>query len=231
MKAELEEIIQAEADVTNLKKKVDDLHAQLNQQCDERSGSKNDEVKDAEATSASQFGRSASKDSCVYGAETQELDSKHRGNSRPISSTNYKRSGARSEGLNSTTSALTRLTTRLNFLKERRSQITNELQNMDKGRGSEKYSVQNLEKDRQSLQDLDGGRNSEDQHLQSLERGKSDGNVSYNAGGGDVDYVLNNLFETGMSEEKLENLTGWQSCKVDICPCRDAQSPGTAVSS
>lgn len=40
MKAELEEIIQAEADVTNLKKKVDDLHAQLNQQCDERSGSK-----------------------------------------------------------------------------------------------------------------------------------------------------------------------------------------------
>ncbi|KAJ6730286.1 RHO GTPASE-ACTIVATING PROTEIN 7 [Salix viminalis] len=220
MKAELEEIIQAEADVTNLKKKVDDLHAQLNQQCDERSGSKyglgnqpmnpslhkakgNDEVKDAEATSASQFGRSASKDTCVYGAETQELDSKHRGNSRPISSTNSKRSSARSEGLNSTTSALTRLTTRLNFLKERRSQITNELQNMDKGRGSEKYSVQNVEKDRQSLQDLDGGRNSEDQHLQSLERGKSDGNVSYNAGG-------------GMSEEKLENLTGWQSCKVDI---------------
>ncbi|KAJ6405099.1 hypothetical protein OIU84_013135 [Salix udensis] len=224
MKAELEEIIQAEADVTNLKKKVDDLHAQLNQQCDERSGSKyglgnqpmnpslhkakgNDEVKDAEATSASQFGRSASKDSCVYGAETQEQDSKHRGNSRPISSTNSKRSSARSEGLNSTTSALTRLTTRLNFLKERRSQITNELQNMDKGRGSEIYSVQNVEKgkgldylgeegkplqnseksttsDRQSLQDLDGGRNSEDQHLQGLERGKSDGNVSYNAGGG-----------------------------------------------
>uniref|UniRef100_A0A6N2MJG0 Rho-GAP domain-containing protein n=1 Tax=Salix viminalis TaxID=40686 RepID=A0A6N2MJG0_SALVM len=112
MKAELEEIIQAEADVTNLKKKVDDLHAQLNQQCDERSGSKyglgnqpmnpslhkakgNDEVKGAEATSASQFGRSASKDTCVYGAETQELDSKHRGNSRPISSTNSKRSSAR----------------------------------------------------------------------------------------------------------------------------------------
>lgn len=78
---------------------------------------------------------------------------------------------------------------------------------MDKGRGSEIYSVQNLEKgkgleylgeegkplqnseksttsDRQSLQDQDGGRNSEDQHLQNLERGKSDGNVSYNAGGG-----------------------------------------------
>lgn len=39
MKAELEEITQAEADVAKLKQKVDDLHAQLNQQCDERSGS------------------------------------------------------------------------------------------------------------------------------------------------------------------------------------------------
>jgi len=120
--------------------------------------------------------------------------------------------------MNSTTSALTRLTTRLNFLKERRSQIANELQNMDKGRGSdlklekgrgsEIYSVQNLEKgkgveclgeeegkplqnseksttsDGQSLQDLDGGQYSEDQHLRSLERGKSDGHVSYNAGRG-----------------------------------------------
>ncbi|KAL9359388.1 hypothetical protein Peur_047511 [Populus x canadensis] len=235
MKAEFEEIIQAEADVANLKQKVDDLHAQLNQQCDERSGSMhglgnqpmnaslhkakgNGEEKDAEATASSQFGRSASKDTCMDGAETQQLNSKHCGNSRPISSTNSKRSGARSEGMNSTTSALTRLTTRLNFLKERRSQIANELQNMDKGRGSdlklekgrgsEIYSVQNLEKgkgveclgekegkplqnseksttsDGQSLQDLDGGQYSEDQHLRSLERGKSDGHVSYNAGRG-----------------------------------------------
>ncbi|KAG6786337.1 hypothetical protein POTOM_007937 [Populus tomentosa] len=223
MKAELEEITQAEADVANLKQKVDDLHAQLNQQCDERSGSMhglgnqpmnaslhkakgNGEEKDAEAIASSQFGRSASKDTCMDGAETQQLDSKHCGKSRPISSTNSKRSGARSEGVNSTTSALTRLTTRLNFLKERRSQIANELQNMDKVRGSEIYSVQNLEKgkgleclgeeegkplqnseksttsDCQSLQDLDGGQYSEDQHLRSLERGKSDGHVSYNAG-------------------------------------------------
>ncbi|XP_061968018.1 rho GTPase-activating protein REN1 isoform X1 [Populus nigra] len=235
MKAELEEITQAEADVANLKQKVDDLHAQLNQQCDERSGSMhglgnqpmnaslhkakgNGEEKDAEATASSQFGCSASKDTCMDGAETQQLDSKHCGNSRPISSTNSKRSGARSEGMNSTTSALTRLTTRLNFLKERRSQIANELQNMnkgrgsdlklEKGRGSEIYSVQNLVKgkgleclgeeegkplqnseksttsDSQSLQDLDGGQYSEDQHLRSLERGKSDGHVSYNAGRG-----------------------------------------------
>ncbi|XP_011016902.1 PREDICTED: rho GTPase-activating protein REN1 isoform X2 [Populus euphratica] len=234
MKAELEEITQAEADVANLKQKVDDLQAQLNQQGDECSGSMhglgnqpnaslhkakgNGEEKNAEATASSQFGRSASKDTCMDGAETQQLDSKHCGNPRPIFSTNSKRSGARSEGVNSTTSALTSLTTRLNFLKERRSQIANELQNRDKGRGSnlklekgrgsEIYSVQNLERgkgleclgeeegkplqiseksttsDSQSLQDLDGGKYSEDQHLRSLERGKSDGHVSYNAGRG-----------------------------------------------
>ncbi|KAJ6939548.1 rho GTPase-activating protein REN1 isoform X3 [Populus alba x Populus x berolinensis] len=114
MKAELEEITQAEADVANLKQKVDDLHAQLNQQCDERSGSMhglgnqpmnaslhkakgNGEEKDAEAIASSQFGRSASKDTCMDGAETQQLDSKHCGKSRPISSTNSKRSGTRSE--------------------------------------------------------------------------------------------------------------------------------------
>lgn len=37
---------------------------------------------------------------------------------------------------NSTSSALSKLTNRLNFLKERRGQIANELQNMDKGRSS-----------------------------------------------------------------------------------------------
>ena len=111
--------------------------------------------------------------------------------------------------MNSTTSALTRLTTRLNFLKERRSQIANEIQNMDKGRGpdqnleksqgSEIPSFQKLEKDKelgkegkplqnskkstasdvQSLQDLDGGRYSEGVPPQSLQSEKS-----YNAGKG-----------------------------------------------
>lgn len=38
------------------------------------------------------------------------------------------------QGSTTTTSALSKLTMRLNFLKERRSQIANELQNMDKGR-------------------------------------------------------------------------------------------------
>ncbi|XP_042498387.1 rho GTPase-activating protein 7-like isoform X2 [Macadamia integrifolia] len=59
----------------------------------------------------------------------------------PIASSNSKTSGSKVEGTVSTSSALTKLTTRLNFLKERRNQIVNELQNLDKGRGSEGQSV------------------------------------------------------------------------------------------
>ncbi|XP_043713895.1 rho GTPase-activating protein 7-like [Telopea speciosissima] len=59
----------------------------------------------------------------------------------PIASSNTKTSGSKGEGTVSTSSALTKLTTRLNFLKERRNQIVNELQNLDKGRGSEGQSV------------------------------------------------------------------------------------------
>uniref|UniRef100_A0A6M2F6Y8 Rho-GAP domain-containing protein n=1 Tax=Populus davidiana TaxID=266767 RepID=A0A6M2F6Y8_9ROSI len=223
IKADLEEITQADANVANLKWKVNDLGAQLNQQHEQHSVSMhglinqpmnaliheakwNNEQKDAEATGTSQFRRPASKDTCMDGTETQQLDSAHSGNSRPVSSTNFKRSSTRSEGVNSTTSALTRLTSRLNFLKERRSQIANEIQNMDKGRGSDQNleksqgseipSFQNLEKDKglgkegkphqnseksdvQSLQDRDGGQYSEGVRPQSLLSEKS-----YNAGKG-----------------------------------------------
>ncbi|XVF36606.1 hypothetical protein REPUB_Repub19eG0071600 [Reevesia pubescens] len=54
---------------------------------------------------------------------------------KPLAS-NSKKSAMKGEGANSTTSALTKLTTRLNFLKERRSQIANELLGLEKGRGS-----------------------------------------------------------------------------------------------
>ncbi|XP_021861394.1 rho GTPase-activating protein REN1 isoform X2 [Spinacia oleracea] len=53
----------------------------------------------------------------------------------PKSSTS-RRSSSKGEGSNSTSSALSKLTTRLNFLKERRTQIASELQSIDKGRGS-----------------------------------------------------------------------------------------------
>ncbi|KAA8538167.1 hypothetical protein F0562_027775 [Nyssa sinensis] len=107
-----------------------------------------------------------------------------------------KKSGAKGEGA-TTTSALSKLTTRLNFLKERRNQITNELQNMDKGRSSGQ-SVQNLERGKnldkypgsggqssekgrgtdsyQSLQNPDKRLTAEGQLVQNMEKlRKSDG--------------------------------------------------------
>ncbi|KAL3619622.1 hypothetical protein CASFOL_034534 [Castilleja foliolosa] len=53
-----------------------------------------------------------------------------------LSMTMSRKSSSKGEGTNSTTSALSKLTNRLNFLKERRSQIASELQNLDKGRSS-----------------------------------------------------------------------------------------------
>ncbi|KAL2489050.1 rho GTPase-activating protein REN1-like [Forsythia ovata] len=57
------------------------------------------------------------------------------GISRPAT-TSSKKSGTKSEAANHTTSTLAKLTNRLNFLKEKRTQIANELQNLDKSRNS-----------------------------------------------------------------------------------------------
>ncbi|KAH7524768.1 hypothetical protein FEM48_Zijuj06G0154300 [Ziziphus jujuba var. spinosa] len=92
---------------------------------------------------------------------THSAGAKHTGSNHSHS----KRSGTKGEGSNSTTSALTKLTTRLNFLKERRSQIANELQNLDKNRGQ---PVQNLEKSRDSTQNPDKFQGLE----QNAERGR-----------------------------------------------------------
>ncbi|XP_022951263.1 rho GTPase-activating protein REN1 isoform X1 [Cucurbita moschata] len=87
--------------------------------------------------------------------------------------TNPKRTGARMElGPNHNSSALTKLTTRLNFLKERRSQIANELQNMDRGRVSGQ-STDGSEKGRgveaqRSVQNSDDTKGSAD-NLQSIQ--------------------------------------------------------------
>ncbi|XP_073046452.1 rho GTPase-activating protein REN1 isoform X3 [Primulina eburnea] len=59
------------------------------------------------------------------------------------STTGSRKSNTRGEGTNSTTSALSKLTNRLNFLKERRSQIATELRNLDKGENSSQ-PIQNL---------------------------------------------------------------------------------------
>ena len=75
-------------------------------------------------------------------------------------------------GPNHNSSALTKLTTRLNFLKERRSQIANELQNMDRGRVSGQ-SIDGSEKGRgveaqRSVQNSDDTKGSAD-NLQSIQ--------------------------------------------------------------
>ncbi|KAM3682455.1 hypothetical protein ACJW31_12G074500 [Castanea mollissima] len=87
--------------------------------------------------------------------------------SMPPSNSNSRRSGSRGEGANSTTSALSKLTTRLNFLKERRSQITNELQHMDKSQGSSR----GLEPRHSRQPNLDKAKASEVQYVQSPDIG------------------------------------------------------------
>ncbi|XP_048226731.1 rho GTPase-activating protein REN1 isoform X3 [Ricinus communis] len=152
IKEDLEEISQAEADVNNLKQKVDNLSMQLNQQRDQNYGSphdsnnqgRKDKERDTEASAGSYLGKSANKDnlideSTILPNKTQQADASRSSNSR--SSSNSKKTSYRSEGTNSTTSALTKLTTRLNFLKERRSQLTSEI--LDKGRGSSQATATN----------------------------------------------------------------------------------------
>ncbi|GMP80471.1 hypothetical protein CsSME_00035556 [Camellia sinensis var. sinensis] len=92
-----------------------------------------------------------------------------------LAPTNSKKSGTWGEGANSTSSALSKLTNRLNFLKERRNQIANELQNMDKGRSS-KPSAQSNERgrgseSRQSVQNLDNYQEVDGQSGYNSEKG------------------------------------------------------------
>ncbi|CBI19246.3 unnamed protein product, partial [Vitis vinifera] len=235
VKAELEEVALTEADVINLKQRVDDLSAQLNQQCEVNCGPMHDSCsepqrtqnhqaklkdkqKDVETTSTSHLHEKSTRnkvqqDACMDGADrenkkhesknplqNQQLDpvrsscsSKFVGAQatssaadpavgRSNSHSNSKKSGTRNEGSNSTTSALSKLTTRLNFLKERRTQIANEIQNMDKGRSSSSCSssnqaAQNPERGRgsegrQPVQNMDKSQASEVQSLQNTEKGK-----------------------------------------------------------
>ncbi|GAB2232249.1 hypothetical protein Drorol1_Dr00011278 [Drosera rotundifolia] len=86
---------------------------------------------------------------------------------KPSSSSNS-RKNSKGEGNNSTTSALSKLTTRLNFLKERRNQIASELQNLEKNR-EPVPSPKNAEKARgsdshQPVQSVDRNQVSETQN-------------------------------------------------------------------
>ncbi|GMN40114.1 hypothetical protein TIFTF001_009342 [Ficus carica] len=169
-----------------------------------------DKLKDNEAIAPSQSGSSRNKDGRLGGSEKTvevKLESASSSNkhlpqsyqSDPIEDTFAaqpavprrtnlalsKRSGTKSEGTINTTSALTKLTTRLNFLKERRSQIANELQNMDIGRGFSQ-TVQNLETGREFPQYADKNQGSEVQASQNPEKGRDadSGESFWNLDGG-----------------------------------------------
>ncbi|EOY15420.1 Rho GTPase activation protein with PH domain, putative isoform 3 [Theobroma cacao] len=201
-KADLKDIAQAEADIINLKKKVDDLGMQLNQHLEKNSVSMNDscnkhqpnhqaKMKDKPKGTEAAFKRSGSKQDTYldeawcqnekkqesslankHTPQNQQLDhSAHNSNhmhaaetaaQKPLAPSNSKKSATKGEGANSTSSALTKLTTRLNFLKERRSQIANEILGMEKGRGSG-----------QAVPNPDKGKGSEPiQSLQNPEKGR-----------------------------------------------------------
>ncbi|XP_023633803.1 rho GTPase-activating protein REN1 [Capsella rubella] len=210
LKKDLQDVAQAEADIVNLEHKVDDLENRLGQQDVKASGSTHgtskesrkmpehnakmkEKQKDTEAASTHIFERSTSKDGQAAARENEtekQQGSRSKSSQQEMSRGSSKlagmskRSGTKGEGSTTTTSALSKLTMRLNFLKERRSQIANELQNMDKGRAPGQSSPssgpnrvsEETEKGSGSNQDSDSGK------LQSphvLDRGRSEN------GGGD----------------------------------------------
>ncbi|CAK8568206.1 unnamed protein product [Lathyrus sativus] len=149
-RVELQELALVEVDLSNLERMVEELGQRLNVKLEHKYRStssirktsrqlSNQERKmkhkgDAEVAATSQYERSMSKDSFLSGGESdseKKLESTPLQNKQPPIS---KRAPSRGEGAN--TSALTKLTSRLNFLKVGRSQLVNELQNADRGRES-----------------------------------------------------------------------------------------------
>ncbi|KAL0738912.1 hypothetical protein Bca4012_015122 [Brassica carinata] len=217
LKKDLQEVAQAEADIANLEHKVDDLENRLGQQDVKGSGSPHggsresrrspehnakmkEKQKDTEATSSNVSERSMLKDG-QGSARDDEIEkiqdprSKSSQQSSKLAGMS-KRSGTKGEGnTTTTTSALSKLSVRLNFLKERRSQIANELSNMDKGRSSgqpspsteQSQSVQETERGGTgSNQNQNQNQDSDSNKLHSphvLDRGRSDNGGDRSRGG------------------------------------------------
>ncbi|KAF8117778.1 hypothetical protein N665_0008s0123 [Sinapis alba] len=197
LKKDLQDVAQAEADIANLEHKVDDLENRLSQHDVKASGSTLDaskksrktpehnakmkeKQKDTEAASTHLSGRTSLKDEQGSARENEiekQQDSRNkssqqettRGSSKLAGTS--KRSGSKGEG-NTTTSALSKLSMRLNFLKERRSQIASELSNMDKGKSTGQPSPSSVQK--QSLQESERGAGPN--HSQSQNQKDSDSN-------------------------------------------------------
>ncbi|KAK1406704.1 hypothetical protein QVD17_38312 [Tagetes erecta] len=124
-KTDLEDISQTEAEVISLQQKLDDLEMQLNQ------GKVKDKEKDHEAPNAR---KTKDKHPSFHSMSSR----KGNPSMSKSTSTRVKRSNSRGEAAN-TNSALSKITNRLSFLKEKRNQMTNELETVDnKGQSSQK---------------------------------------------------------------------------------------------
>ncbi|KAK4274163.1 hypothetical protein QN277_017434 [Acacia crassicarpa] len=189
-KADLEEITLIEADLTKLQQRIDHVGRRFNVQHEHTSNHetklKNKLDTEDAVTSQSQIERSKRKD-VQFGGTESENEKK----SEPTSLLNKyapqatpKKVGGKVEQQvsNFTTSRLTKLSTRLNFLKERRNQIQQSQPPLNnKPRGSEAHSVSNPEKGRamdssQPPSIADKGSSKEPESLQNSDKmRKSDG--------------------------------------------------------
>ncbi|XP_045828195.1 rho GTPase-activating protein REN1-like isoform X4 [Trifolium pratense] len=153
-KTDFQELVLIEADLANLEWKVNELGLRLNAQLEWSYGSMQsffDQTQqisshernlknrpDTEGSAISEFDRSIRKQNSHFvGAENENEripESTPSPNKHPPCS---KKSVTRVEGANSTTSTITRLTSKLNFLKDRRSQFSSQLRNMSKEKGFE----------------------------------------------------------------------------------------------
>ncbi|KAE9587099.1 putative Rho GTPase activation protein [Lupinus albus] len=228
-KSDLEELALVEVDLTDLEHKVEELGIRLNAQLEQNSGStldsynqteqiSNDERKwkskpdtdrknkpHTEVAATSQSDRSISKDTNLGGAEN---DNEKKSESIPFSNkqppTSSKKSGSKGEGANSTPSALTKLTSRLNFLKVRQSSDKGRdrdsnysAHNLEKGKGSETQYVSNPEKGRGLESSHSGKCKSSNQNSEKLR--KSDSQPGYHSEGWNPNQYPKQL-ERGRSE-------------------------------
>lgn len=163
MKVELQEIAQAEADLSKQREQDSRLRADSSsepQQSLNNYGKSKDKHKDTESNASKTLEMSARSKETKLSKADSEKDSKKEAQSKQTDSSqspnssveaemskapsaSNRKSTSRSEGAN-TTSALSKLTNRLNFLKERRTQIANELQHLDKSQSDQ--PVKNNEK-------------------------------------------------------------------------------------
>lgn len=144
-KADLEDISQAEAEVIGLQQKVDDLEIQLNH------GKVKDKETDRERKSKDKKEHHPFHSFPSKKHTSHHSDSTRKGEaSMSKSSTTVKRSNSRGEAAN-TNSALSKITNRLSFLKEKRNQMANELETVDNNKGQSSQNQSLDESDTQSI--------------------------------------------------------------------------------